>query len=299
MMSTTGRSPVIAAPTPIPVKPASDIGVSKTRSAPNSSTRPDKTLKGVPASATSSPKMHTRESRRISSASASRTAWANVSSRWAASGIDVLIDLLNGWVWRGNGEFNRRFHFLACFVRDFLQLARIRKLLARQPIPHVLDGIALRLPLLLFLLGAVIFAINVAHVMTRIAISVAHEQGRPGAPARPAHQLLRRGMDGAHILPVHAFRMHTERGSARQNVPGRGFRKMRVFRVQVVLAGIDHRQFVQRRQVHHFIQHALPERAFAKETNGNLVALQSFRGQCRTRGNSRAAAYDRVGAKVP
>jgi len=41
---------------PIPVKPASEIGVSITRSAPNSSTRPDSTLNGVPASATSSPK---------------------------------------------------------------------------------------------------------------------------------------------------------------------------------------------------------------------------------------------------
>ena len=32
MMSTTGRRPVIAAPTAIPVKPASEIGVSSTRS---------------------------------------------------------------------------------------------------------------------------------------------------------------------------------------------------------------------------------------------------------------------------
>src|SRR5256885_12476771 len=94
MMSTTGRNPVIAAPTPIPVKPASEIGVSITLSAPNSSTRPDNTLNGVPASATSSPKMHTRESRRISSASASRTACANVSSLVATSGINVLVHLV-------------------------------------------------------------------------------------------------------------------------------------------------------------------------------------------------------------
>ena len=31
MMSTTGRSPVIAAPTPMPVNPGSEIGVSITR----------------------------------------------------------------------------------------------------------------------------------------------------------------------------------------------------------------------------------------------------------------------------
>ena len=48
MMSTTGRMPVIAAPTPRPVMPASEIGESITRSVPNSSTSPDSTLNGVP-----------------------------------------------------------------------------------------------------------------------------------------------------------------------------------------------------------------------------------------------------------
>ena len=40
MISTTGRSPSIAAPTPAPTKPSSEIGVSRTRSGPNSSSRP-------------------------------------------------------------------------------------------------------------------------------------------------------------------------------------------------------------------------------------------------------------------
>ena len=44
MMSTTGRIPVIAAPTPIPVIPASEIGESMMRSGPNSSTRPEQHL---------------------------------------------------------------------------------------------------------------------------------------------------------------------------------------------------------------------------------------------------------------
>ena len=71
MMSTIGRSPAIAAPTPRPVKPASEIGVSMMRSLPNSSTRPVSTLNVVPASATSSPIRTTVGSRRISSAIAS------------------------------------------------------------------------------------------------------------------------------------------------------------------------------------------------------------------------------------
>src|SRR6201998_2937981 len=129
MMSTTGRKPVIAAPTPIPVNPASEIGVSKTRSDPNSSTSPESTLNGVPASATSSPKMHTRGSRRISSASASRTACANVNSRIAVSGINVLVDLFNSRIRSGDSKFDGGLHLLAHFVLDFLQRAGVRHLL--------------------------------------------------------------------------------------------------------------------------------------------------------------------------
>src|SRR5207302_1819719 len=129
MMSTTGRSPVIAAPTPIPVNPASEIGVSSTRSRPNSSTNPDRTLNGVPASATSSPKMHTRLSRRISSASASRTACAKVNSRAGSSGIYVLVRLFRLGVRRSNRKFNCRFHLHSHVLADLFEchLEEIRK----------------------------------------------------------------------------------------------------------------------------------------------------------------------------
>src|SRR3954447_19079449 len=40
MISTTGRPPAIAAPIAAPVKPSSEIGVSRTRSGPNSSSSP-------------------------------------------------------------------------------------------------------------------------------------------------------------------------------------------------------------------------------------------------------------------
>src|SRR3984893_7204012 len=300
MMSTTGRNPVIAAPTPIPVKPASDIGVSRTRSAPNSSTRPDNTLNGVPASATSSPKMHTRGSRRISSASASRTACAKVSSRWAVSvsGIHVLINLLHARIWCGNRKLNSAFHFFPNFGLNFLQRARVGKLLADQPFPHVLDGIPLGLPFLLFLLGAVIFAVNVAHMMPRVAIRVANQQRGPFAIARPVHEFLRHGIHGAHILPVYVFRMHAEGGSPRQNVSRGSLRIMRVFRVEIVLADINDRELPQRRQVHHFIQHALPERTFTKKTNRDVIGLQALRRQRRARRNSGAPTHDGVRTKI-
>ena len=45
--STTGRRPVIAAPTPMPTIVFSEIGVSRTRFSPNSSSRPVGDLEGA------------------------------------------------------------------------------------------------------------------------------------------------------------------------------------------------------------------------------------------------------------
>src|SRR5579863_1236112 len=200
MISTTGRSPVIAAPTPMPVNPASEIGVSITRWAPNSSTSPERTLNGVPASATSSPKMHTRESRRISSASASRTAWANVSSR---SGINVLIYLVSARIRSRDRELHRRFHFASRLSGDSIERSLIRVALLEQPAAVQRDGIAFRLPVLLFLLRAVVFAVNVAHVVPAVAVRVGLQECRSAAGARTLHQPRRHVINSAHILPVH------------------------------------------------------------------------------------------------
>src|ERR1700686_1898155 len=204
MMSTTGRRPVMAAPTPTPVKPASEIGVSTTRSAPNSSTKPESTLNGVPASATSSPKMQTRESRRISSASASRTACANVISR---SGIDVLLHLIDARIRRRNGEFHRGFHLGARLGGNLIEDCRVGMPLREQPFHMQLDRIALRLPVLLFLLRAVIFAIDVAHVMPAVAVGVGLQKCRPLPGARPFDQSRCDFIHGAHILTVDQCRL--------------------------------------------------------------------------------------------
>src|SRR6202167_4562838 len=212
MMSTTGRSPVIAAPTATPVKPASEIGVSPTRAAPNSSTSPDKTLNGVPASATSSPKIHTRESRRISSASASRTACANVSSRSgiARSGINVFLQLIDTGIGRPNGEFHCGFHFRARCGGNLLERRRIRMPLPVQPVGKQLDGISLAPPMLLFLLRAVIFAIDVAHVMAAVAVGIGLEEGRAVARTSTLYQALCDFIHRAHILAVDLCRFQSE-----------------------------------------------------------------------------------------
>ncbi len=72
--STIGRSPFIAAPTPVPTIVFSEIGVSRTRRSPNSSSSPSVTLKAPWKTPTSSPITKTDSSARISSAIASRSA---------------------------------------------------------------------------------------------------------------------------------------------------------------------------------------------------------------------------------
>src|SRR3954469_21142192 len=77
-MSTTGRAPQSAAPTAAPTIEVSEIGVSSTRWAPNSSGRPLNCPKTPPWSAMSSPMAKTSESRRISSRIAAMVASVNV-----------------------------------------------------------------------------------------------------------------------------------------------------------------------------------------------------------------------------
>src|SRR6266446_697117 len=180
MMSTTGRKPVIAAPTATPVNPASEIGVSTTRRVPNSATSPERTLNGVPASATSSPIMHTRESRRISSASASRTACANVSSR---SGIDVLLHFVHAGIRRCNRELYGSFHDGANFFCSCVKRGDIGVALLDQPLRKDKNRIALGLPRLFFLLRAIVFAIDVANVVAAVAVGIALQEGRATAAA--------------------------------------------------------------------------------------------------------------------
>src|SRR6266571_7492905 len=183
LKSTTGRRPVMAAPSAIPVKPGSEIGESITRSGPNSSTSPERTLKGVPASATSSPTMKTEASRRISSASASFTACDSVSSRvpgWAATSLGeyMLVYLALVRVRRGERELDARVDLLLRLGPDLRERLG-RDALLLQPFGEQLDRIALGLPLRFLLFGAVVGAVDVAHVVTVEAVGVQHQERGP------------------------------------------------------------------------------------------------------------------------
>src|SRR5438128_2620667 len=173
MMSTTGRMPVMAPPTPSPVIPASEIGESITRAGPNSSTRPESTLKTVPASATSSPIMNTRGSRRISSANASRIAWPSVISRICrllpdaeridgVLSIDILIDLARFWERSTECELDSCCNFGTHSSLHLFESFRIGHMLLDQPRAEELQWVTLGHPLLFFLFRAVVRALNVA-----------------------------------------------------------------------------------------------------------------------------------------
>src|SRR5579871_438616 len=252
MISTTGRMPVMAAPTAMPVKPASEIGVSRTRSGPNSSTKPDSTLNAVPASATSSPMTKTRLSRRISSASASRTASPNVNSRvaTAASGIDILVHLVYCGVRSRQRELDG---LLNLGVHLRLHFIEAGDALLAQETAEEFQRIALGLPTGLFLLGTVVIAAHIADVMAHEAVGVREQERRTLARARAFDELLGGGIDRTHVLPIDAFGFETEAPCARQDVAGGGVIVVRVFVVEVVFADVDHRQFPKRGHVHDLI----------------------------------------------
>src|SRR5262245_41860738 len=133
MISTTGRMPVIAAPTPRPVMPGSEMGESMMRSGPNSSIKPNKTLKAVPASPTSSPMIKTRLSRRSSSARASLMASPKVRIRSVPLGEDMLVYLLRLGIGGIQGKLHRRLNLVAGIFFNLFKNLSLSQLLLDQP----------------------------------------------------------------------------------------------------------------------------------------------------------------------
>src|SRR4051812_11699292 len=203
MMSMIGRMPAMAAPTPMPLNPASEMGVSMMRSLPNSSTSPVSTLKVVPASATSSPMRTTRGSRRISWAIASLIASPNVSSltEVAVSSIDVLGHALGVRIRRGNRPFHRGVHLRNEVRLNFIELLACGDLVLHHPFTVERDRIAFGDPLLLFGFGTVIRPRDVADVVAVIAVGDALQEGRALAFSSAIDQFGGSGEHFANVLP--------------------------------------------------------------------------------------------------
>src|SRR5256885_11378208 len=304
MMSTTGRMPVIAAPSPIPEIPASEIGESMMRSGPNSSTRPDRTLRAVPAWATSWPITNPRGSRRSSSASASLTACESVSSRVAGSalstaalGEDMLVDLVGVGVRGRERELDPRVDLLLRLGADPLE-RRLLHALPAQPGGEQRDRVALRPPPLLLVLGAVVRAVDVPDVVAVEPIGVEDEEGRPFARAGALDGARRRRVHGADVLAVDLLRRDPERLRPRDHLARGRLGDVRVLAVEVVLAGVDHGQLPERGHVHHLVEDALAERAVAEEADRDLVGAAHPGGHGRAGRDPGRAGDDRVRAEV-
>src|SRR5436309_3372983 len=243
MMSTTGRMPVIAAPSAIPVMPGSEIGESITRSGPNSSTRPESTLNGVPASATSSPSTYTVGSRSSSSRSASFTAWdcaiTRVPAGASVSSVDIFGHLALGRERRVERVLHAGGDLFLGGARDVLQLGWIREPTVDEPRAEPRDRIAVRLPVGLLFLRAVVGAVDVADMVAVKAIRVGDDERRAAAAATARHRPPEHLTDREHVLTVDLFARNPECRGARHDVARRRLRVVRVLVVLVVLAKVD------------------------------------------------------------
>src|SRR4029450_5418593 len=236
MISTIGRIPVMAAPTPMPVKPASEIGVSMIRSLPNSSTSPVSTLKVVPASATSSPMRTTLGSRRISSAMASLMASPKVNSLTAVanSGIDVLVHLAWVGIRRVDGNLHGGVHLRNQLLLDRIEPGTIGHAVVHHPLPVERDRIHLAYPALPVALRPVVGTGDVADVMAVVAVGLELEESRAFTSACPLDVLGRDCMDLANVLAVDRLGGHPECLGSGDDVARGRLGEVRVFVVPVV-----------------------------------------------------------------
>src|SRR5438309_2212899 len=306
IMSTMGRMPVIAPPTPMPVIPASEMGVSITREVPNSSTRPESTLNGVPASATSSPMINTCGSRRISSAKASRMAWPRVTSRtlwpalWLAVvlGIDILLHLARVWIRCVERKLLSRLDFGSYPLLDLLKCPPVSHPLFNQPVCQQFQGIAFRLPALFLFSRAVVGALDVTDMVPHKAVRIAEHEGWSLTPASTLNQTLRRVIDCANILSIHRLAEDTKGFGPGAHLTGSSLGIGGVFVILVVFTHVDDGEFPQRGHIHHFVQHSLAKRAIPKEADRHLVAAAHLARHSSSGSKARASPDDGIRVEV-
>ena len=297
MMSTTGRRPVIAAPTPMPVNPASEIGVSNDALGAEFF---DQSGENFERRARFGDVFAENAHARVASHFfGQRFSHRLRKCQFDASGIDVLHPLGRQL---GYGAATANFTAASISARAS---AVMRSSAAASAWPSAIShfacsliGIALGLPMLFFLLGAVILAIDVADVMAAVAVCIAWRNAGPSPARARLHQARRNVIDRAHILTVDSRCLNPECGGAAQNRSRRCFGVVRVLVVEIVFANVDHRQLPELRQIHHFIERSLPQRTFAEETHRNPAICQTLRGKRRAGRDPHAAADDCICAQI-
>src|SRR5579862_108968 len=288
MISTTGRMPCIAAPIPAPTIAISEIGVLRTRSAPNSSRRPWVTPIEPPISAMSSPMMKTSSSARIAVASASRTA-----SRYESSGIDVLQRVLGLWVGAVLRELDRRLDDLAHLVSERLPF-RVRDAEASaQPGDRIALG-----SLLAVLLRAI--HLGVTDVVPVHARRFDVEEDRSLAGASALERLARELEDLLHVLAVDLDRTHVVSESPLRHVvvDRRVLPARRRLGPLVVLAHEHRPRLPELGKVERLVERARVRRAVAEERDRDARLVAQLEREARADDRRDAARNDRVRAEV-
>src|SRR6185295_13916763 len=167
--------------------------------------------------ATSSPRIKTVGSRRISSTRASLMASPNVISLVAVSGIHVLIDFVCIRIRRVHGELNRFLHLRLDFGMNLIEAGAVGNLFGNQPIAEEGDGIAFSFPELFFLLRPVVFAIDVADMVSRKPVGAAEQKLRSSTGACTVDQFRRRIEHGLDILTIDTLAGNSKTFGAREN----------------------------------------------------------------------------------
>src|SRR5260370_18086096 len=178
-----GRIPVMGGPTASPAMVGSEIGVSNTRSGPNSASSPGVILYTPPAAATSSPRTITAPSRRISSRIASLIASAKVISR-PSVGVDMLTYLVRIRKSRLGAKLNTRCNLVLDSITNGVELRLRRVATLHQTLLQTRYRVAILAPFLFFLTGT-IRAIAVTHPVTREAVCFEDKEART-SPRPPA-----------------------------------------------------------------------------------------------------------------
>src|SRR5258706_8023232 len=293
MSSTTGFRPVAAAPTAAPTKAASEIGVSRMRSAPNSSYRPRVTAKMPPASATSIPIRQTVGSTRISAAIPSR-----IASMYRSAGVSVAVDIAQDLC--ELGERRRAGELFGARNAGFG--------VAHDRVELVVGGEALRCDLRardeqrvtsspgLCLLGRLV-PLRVSLVVALPAIGPGFDQPWTFACTAGIDGLLGRAEHSPDVVAV------DDRGpyAVRRSESGDAFTSrhratVRELRVAVVLADEQHRQIPHRSKVDRLVEGALVHGSLAEEGHGHAVTAEHAAREGRARRERQACSDDRVRA---
>src|SRR5580704_2762396 len=154
----------------------------------------------------------------------------------------MLSHFVNAWVSSVDSKLHGCFHDGAHFGFDSFQRGRIRVISFDQPFRQNQDRIAFRLPEMLFLLRAVILAIDVTYVMSAVTVSIALQKCRSAARTGTSYQPRRDFVHNPDILSVHSDRLNSEsRGSAKNRAYSR-FLEVRVLVVLIVFTNVDNGQ---------------------------------------------------------